>query len=67
MANMSYSRFENTYSDMVDCVTALEDVVYNEGQISQREWDYAKRMLRWCETFISTIEDAEEGEIRIIN
>jgi hypothetical protein len=65
MANMSYCRFENTLHDLVDCVNALDGVVYDHEEISEREWRYAKMMKEWCERFIETIEDCEEEEIVI--
>lgn len=65
MANMSYCRFENTLRDLADCVDALEGVVYYHEEISESEWQRAKRMKRWCERFIETIEDCDEGDINI--
>jgi hypothetical protein len=65
MANMSYCRFENTYRDLVDCVTALEGVVYNEERISYSELEYAKRMREWCERFVSVMDDLDETEVRV--
>ena len=65
MANMSYCRFENTLRDLVDCVNALEAVVYEGESISESEWEYAKRMKEWCERFVDTIEDCEEEDINI--
>ena len=65
MANMSYCRFENTVSDLADCVMALKRVVYDGEAISEREWAKAKSMLTWCQTFIDTFEEAEESELNI--
>lgn len=65
MANMSYCRFENTLHDLVDCVNALDGVVYDGESISEREWKYAKRMKEWCERFVETFEDIDEGEVNI--
>ena len=65
MINMSYCRFENTLRDLVDCVNALEAVVYEEESISESEWEYAKMMKKWCERFVETIDDCEEEEINI--
>lgn len=65
MANMSYCRFENTLHDLANCVDALEGVVYYHEEISKNEWQRAKRMKRWCERFIETIEDCDEGDINI--
>lgn len=63
MANMSYCRFENTKSDLVDCVNALERIAYDNESISKRVWHYAKQMLSWCESFIEAFDDIEEEDI----
>lgn len=63
MANMSYCRFENTKSDLADCVSALERIAYDNESISKREWHYAKQMLSWCESFIEAFDDIEEEDI----
>ena len=65
MANMSYCRFENTLRDLVDCVNALEAVVYEGESISESEWEYAKRMKEWCERFVEAIENCNEEDINI--
>jgi len=42
MSNMSYCRFENTYSDLEDCY-------YNwSGAESESEIQYRKKMLELC-------------------
>ena len=63
MANMSYCRFENTYSDLNDCVNALEEIVYDGETISTREWRYAKRMRELCERFIEALDEIDESRI----
>lgn len=65
MANMSYCKFENTKSDLADCVSALERIAYDNESISEREWNYAKQMRSWCESFIETFDDIDEEEIEI--
>ena len=65
MANMSYCRFENTTSDLADCVNALERIAYDNESISESEWKYAKQMRSWCEIFIETFDDIDEEEINI--
>lgn len=59
MANMSYCRFENTYSDLRDCVYALEDIKYDNGSISEREAEYAKKMRDLCEQYLELIDDLD--------
>ena len=65
MANMSYCRFENTLHDLSDCENALEGVAYDGESISKSEWEYAKRMKYWCESFIEIFDDIDEEEINI--
>ena len=55
MANMSYCRFENTYSDLSDCVCALND----GKEISEREMYYATNMCKLCEEFIEAFDSYE--------
>lgn len=53
MANMSYCRFENTHSDLADCIEALE----NRGISSNRERNKAKKLI------MAFLEFCEEEEI----
>lgn len=64
MANMSYCRFENTYSDLRDCVMALELLTGRDGEISRREWEYAKYMRGLCDDFLSLLDEIDENEIK---
>lgn len=41
MANMSYVRFENTYSDLRDCYEHIEDEEYSE-----REREFRLRLIK---------------------
>ena len=63
MANMSYCRFENTYSDLIDCKNALLDIAEDGESISKSEWSYAKRMRDLCERFIDSFDEIDESEI----
>lgn len=65
MANVSYCRFENTKSDLADCVSALERIAYDNESVSKREWNYAKQMRSWCESFIEIFDDIDEEEVNI--
>lgn len=60
MANMSYCRFENTYSDLRDCVMHLELLTGGDATISQREWEYAKMMRSLCDDYLSLLDELEE-------
>ena len=42
MSNMSYVRFENTYSDLVDCCENMEKAN------SDREIEYRKKLVELC-------------------
>jgi hypothetical protein len=53
MANMSYCRFENTYSDMVDCLANINRVASNDIDESFR-----KRLLQIVIGFVES-GDAE--------
>ena len=65
MANMSYCRFENTNSDLADCVKALEGVIYDQEEISKREWLFARSMKEWCERYLEVFDDLDEDELVI--
>lgn len=65
MANMSYCRFENTNMDLADCVNALEGIIYDQEEVSEREWHCAKRMKEWCERYLEVFDDLEEDELII--
>lgn len=57
MANMSYCRFENTFSDLGDCINALERVLCDNERLSDREAHYAKMMRNYCEQYIEMMDD----------
>lgn len=63
MPNMSYCRFENTYSDLKDCINAL----YNREELSMSESDYARRMYQKCKDYIEEYEsydyDVNQDEV----
>lgn len=64
MANMSYCRFENTYGDLKDCVTAMEEAM-DEGvslkefvrEMSTDERVAFQRMAALCERMIEAYSD----------
>lgn len=62
MANMSYCRFENTFSDLRDCLISLEFRKNDEEAISSREWEYAKMMRDYCEQYIELFDEIIEQE-----
>lgn len=46
MSNMTYTRFENTFSDLQDCAEALR----NKGieSLSEREQEFARALIELC-------------------
>lgn len=59
MSNMSYCRFYNTYGDLSDCVTALEEYIEDAeaNKISDGELSWAQKMYHLCQEFIDTYEE----------
>lgn len=58
MPNMSYCRFENTYNDMLDCLTALKE----EGTDaigSKREEDAAEDLMKVALRYVEVYKDAK--------
>ena len=53
MMNMSYCRFENTLSALMECLNHIE----NEEETSEREINYAKRLYETCKEFIDSCDD----------
>lgn len=65
MGNMSYCRFENTNSDLQDCVEALEGLRGGDQEaLSESELMKAKALVLQCVELIEMIqeEDPEGGE-----
>ncbi len=59
MPNMSYCRFENTYSDLRDCLDALENLDDpNTESLSRTEKYKAIGMIDLCRRYIETAEEA---------
>lgn len=54
MSNMSYCRFENTTSDLRDCVDALE---YGDLPTSTTEIHAARRMAKLCKAYLAAYSD----------
>ena len=62
MPNMSYCRFENTFSDLQDCLNALEDS--GTEVLSRTEKRKAIGMIDLCRRYIETAEEVfDENEI----
>ena len=70
MANMSYCRFENTASDLDDCLGAIEDAIENgltmeqfKKSLSDYELMGFHRLMSTCEAMLNAVTELEEREI----
>ena len=43
--NMSYCRFQNTVTDLADCMDALEEIDFNISELSEDEAKAACRLI----------------------
>ena len=50
MANMSYCRFENTYRDLLQCLSAMNE------RLDDRETGYKERLVDVCREIIEEYE-----------
>jgi hypothetical protein len=57
MPNMSYCRFENTVSDLRDCVDAMEE----GGPDGEEEIRAAKRMKDLCKRYLAAYKEQDFG------
>ena len=60
MGNMSYCRFENTASDLADCLDALEYGVHTKD-LSSYEKRGLKDLLSYCDEIHYMKEEIEEA------
>jgi hypothetical protein len=51
MSNMSYARFENTYSDLQDCYEAMDD------ELSETEQNYRTKLIKLCSIITEQCQD----------
>ena len=47
--NMSYCRFQNTVTDLADCMDALEEIDYDLTKLSADEEQAARRLIEICQ------------------
>lgn len=63
---MSYCRFRNTDSDLLDCIDALQTLVDNNGcdeydeELSSEEKDAVDRMYQDCQEFMALYEELKD-------
>ncbi|NDD31494.1 MAG: hypothetical protein EB084_24850 [Proteobacteria bacterium] len=64
MANMSYCRFENTSSDLLACVRALEEIVNDPEaeRLSSSENGYSYQMVDLCRRYLELHEELRRLE-----
>jgi len=59
MSNMSYCRFENTYSDLLDCYNNINE---NLRGMSESELKYRNKLIQLCQDILDeAIEDSDLG------
>jgi hypothetical protein len=64
MANMSYCMFENTKSDLFDCVCKLSEMLgADENTLSPSEDENCKQMYRLCLEYIELYEQLTKNGI----
>ncbi len=56
---MSYCRFENTYRDLRDCLSAIAD----DEKLSKSEAEFAGRLVEICREITDHFEEMTEKEI----
>jgi len=60
MANMSYCRFESTYSDLDNCYEALTEEGGVEGaelEASKYEKPYIRKLIKLCQNIVDDFGD----------
>lgn len=58
MSNMSYCRFQNTLSDLVDCQDTLEEMMATECKpLSRQELHAAKELASRCLSIVEMLAD----------
>ena len=60
MSNMSYCRFENTCSDIADCIEALNDADWDLEEMcknasTEREVRYMRRFVKLCREVVEDL------------
>lgn len=55
MSNMSYCRFQNTLSDLIDCEENLDDMDLSEDEERAR-----KRLIKVCKRISDMVGDDDE-------
>lgn len=58
MSNMSYCRFQNTYSDLQDCYYSLQE----EDKLSADEESAKKRLIKLCSKIVAEFGDEPKEE-----
>jgi len=59
MGNMSYCRFQNPFTDLRDCLVALEEIDNDLNELSPEEKRYAKRLIEICKEIAQEFDGIE--------
>lgn len=69
MANMSYCRFENTATDLKDCINAVQDAIENGETFAEffkglgtYEQTAFRHLLQYANEFQEAVEELKEYE-----
>lgn len=69
MANMSYCRFENTASDLYDCIGAMEEVVEGDRptlSLNQYEVPAFHNLAQLCRNYLDLYEEIYRHDEKIL-
>lgn len=70
MSNMSYCRFENTNTDLIDCEDALAAMMESHAKddhLTDRELKAAKQLVVTCLRIIETLAEIANKPIEDLN
>ena len=60
MSNMNYCRFENTASDLSDCIEAINDNEYHKKELTSYERNGLASLLDYAKEILDMEEEIEE-------
>ena len=60
MSNISYCRFENTASDLLDCIESINDNEYYQEELTSYERNGLASLLDYAKEILDMEEEIEE-------